>query len=201
MDFLSNFNASYANFPFDTETIKNFVNNYGGYELNKWDVVFINGESNIPFEIGNSQTVNCVKRSFIFKHNDELIQISGKRNRLGTAEDSKFGLTEDDIDKIKERFYSIPENENKSLSQKVFFEYVRNPLLMIYPIELKDALEVEDQAKAKERLNVSNTLIGISVGFPILANSETKYAKYKINLIELKKIEEYDTDGGEENDN
>ena len=72
---------------------------------------------------------------------------------------------------------------------------------MIYPIELKDVLEVEDQAKAKERLNVSNTLIGISVGFPILANSETKYAKYKINLIELKKIEEYDTDGGEENDN
>ena len=130
-----------------------------------------------------------------------MIQISGKRNRLGTAEDSKFGLTEDDIDKIKERFYSIPENENKSLSQKVFFEYVRNPLLMIYPIELKDVLEVEDQAKAKERLNVSNTLIGISVGFPILANSETKYAKYKINLIELKKIEEYDTDGGEENDN
>ena len=100
LDFLSNFNASYANFPFDTETIKNFVNNYGGYELNKWDVVFINGESNIPFEIGNSQTVNCVKRSFIFKHNDELIQISGKRNRLGTAEDSKFGLTEDDIDKL-----------------------------------------------------------------------------------------------------
>ena len=62
-------------------------------------------------------------------------------------------------------------------------------------------LEVDDQVKAKERLRVSNILIGISVGFPVLANSETKYAKYKINLIELKKMEEYDTDGGEENDN
>ncbi len=201
LDFLSNFNASYANFPFDTETIKNFINNYGGYELNKWDVVFINGESNKTFEIGNSQKVNCVERSFIFKHNDDLIQISGKRNRLGAAEDSKFGLTEFDIDKIKEKFYSIPENKNKSMSQKVFFEYVRNPLLMIYPIQLGKVLETDDQVKAKERLNVSNTLIGISVGFPILANSETKYAKYKINLIELKKIEEYDTEGGEESDN
>ena len=201
LDFLSNFNASYANFPFDTETIKNFVNNYGGYELNKWDVVFINGESNNTFDIGNSQKVNCVKRSFIFKHNDDLIQISGKRNRLGTSDDSKFGLTDDDINKIKDRFYSIPENQGKSIPQKAFFEYARKPLLMIYPIELKDVLDVDDQAKAKERLRVSDTLIGISVGFPILANSATKYARYKINLIELKKIEEYDLDGGEEYDN
>lgn len=201
LDFLANFNASYANFPFDTETIKNFINNYGGYELNKWDVVFINGESNVTFDIGNSQKIHCVKRSFIFKHSDELIQISGKRNRLGTAEDSKFGLAEKDINKIKEKFYSISENKDKSMPQKAFFEYVRNPLLMIYPIELKDVLEVDDQVKAKERLRVSNILIGISVGFPVLANSETKYAKYKINLIELKKMEEYDTDGGEENDN
>lgn len=201
LDFLSNFNASYANFPFDTENIKNFINNYGGYELNKWDVVFINGESNTYFDIGNSQKVNCVKRSFVLKHNDELIQISGKRNRLGTSEDSKFGLTDDEIKKIKEKFYSIPENKDKSMSQKTFFEFVRNPLLMIYPIELKDMLDVDDQEKGKERLNVSKTLIGISVGFPILANSETKYAKYKINLIELKKIEDCDMDGGDENDN
>ena len=72
---------------------------------------------------------------------------------------------------------------------------------MIYPIELNCVLDVDDQVEAKKRLHVSNTLIGISVGFPILSNSETKYAKYKINLIELKKIEDYDIDGGEENDN
>ena len=130
-----------------------------------------------------------------------MIQISGRRNRLGTAEDSKFGLTDDEVQKIKDKFYSISENKGKSMSQKAFFEYVRNPLLMIYPIELKNVLDVDDQVKAKERLNVSNTLIGVSVGFPILANSETKFAKYKINLIELKKIEDYDIDGGGENDN
>ena len=197
LDFLSNFNASYANFPFDTETIKNFINNYGGYELNKWDVVFINGESNNTFDIGNGQKVNCVKRSFVFKHNGELIQIS-ERDRLGTADDSKFGLTDGDIKKIEEYFYSNSENKGKSMPQKVFFEYVRNPLLMIYPIELKDSKE---KFNTKEELRVSKTLIGISVGIPILSNSETKYAKYKINLIELRRVEGYDNDGGEENDN
>ena len=68
-DFLNNFDSSYANFPFDILTIKEFINNYPTSELSTWDVVFINGESKKTF---------CLDKN---KENDAFITLLQKKNQ------------------------------------------------------------------------------------------------------------------------
>ena len=191
IDFLNNFDSSYANFPFDISTIKEFINNYPTSELSTWDVVFINGESKKTFCLDknkeNDAFINCVERSYMPRNNGKLIQMSATKNRLGTANDSKFGLLQSKIDEIENNFRQNFDNKGKAVPQREYFKIKRNPLLMIYMITL-------GQNKSDETVDikVDEPFVGISIGFPVLPNVSTKFAKYKINIIELRNQREFE---------
>ncbi len=198
IDFLKNYEASYANLRFNTETIMNFIDKYKGNELNLWNVVFINGESKKIYKIDENNSIKLVQRSFNFRNNGNVIQLSKERNRLGNPGDSTFGLTNDDIEDIKKKYYSDhPDKIGKKVPQIAYFKIKRNPLLMIYLLDLSQ----EDAFNEKILIKENYPIVGISIGIPTLSNEETSYANYKINLIayrQFENFEEYDNEEDEE---
>ena len=63
--------------------------------------------------------------------------MSGKNSRLGSRDHAKGGLTEEMAEKIEEREHTCV-GRDKELSQGAYFKsgIKRNPLLVIYPVEL-----------------------------------------------------------------
>ena len=177
----------------------NFIEKYDGDELNLWDVVFINGESSKdPYIIDENYSVNLVQRSFMFRNNNKVIQLSKERNRLGNPGDSVFGLSKEQLDEVKEKYYSDhPDKIGKIIPQIAYFRIKRNPLLMIYLLDLNK----EDGDNEKLFIKDKDPIVGISIGIPTLLNEETSYANYKINLIayrQFENFEEYDNEEDEE---
>ncbi len=180
IDFLDNYEVSNLNYQFNVDGIKNFIKDYKGNELDEWDIVFISGSSDKKVE-DYGANINYVKRSFELENENNIIRISGKRNRLGSQTDTIFGLLQNDIEKIKDKII----NEKKPvLNQKDYFKVInRKPLLMIYFIELinKDNKNVEKQEVIEKYKEIP--LVGIGIGIPKLENGETKYARYKVNIV------------------
>ena len=176
----------------------NFIDGYEGNELDIWDVVFINGESDKePYQIDDNNFVKRVQRSFMFRNDNKVIQLSKERNRLGTHRDAIFGLDTDKLELVKDKYYSDnPEKYGKAIPQIAYFKIDRNPLLMIYLIDLN----YEGEDKTKIHISEKEPIVGISVGIPTLSNEKTSYANYKINLVayrNFENFEEYDNEGDE----
>lgn len=198
IEFLKNYEASYANLRFNAETIMNFIEKYKGTELNSWDVVFINGESNKePYKIDENYSIKRVQRSFMFRNNNKVIQLSKERNRLGNPGDSIFGLNESKIEEVKRKYYKVnPDKEGKIIPQSAYFRIERNPLLMIYLLDLN----IEDEDKDKILIKEKDPIVGISIGIPTLSNEETSYANYKINLVAYRNFENFEEYNNEEDE-
>lgn len=198
--FLEKFEVAKANIKYNKESIIKFINDYAGIELSEWDMVFLNGSSKEEKEIipiDNSHSIRWMKRSYELRNNDKLIQISGKRNRLGTASDASFGLQPTDITKIKEKFIENNNGKDGTMGEKWYFkEYVnRRPLIMIYFVGLN---ENNGDNKLDNNLK-SIPLVGLSLGIPTLADKETKYVKYMLNVIEQQNYMDYDNEFGDDN--
>ena len=187
IEFLENYEVSNLNYQFNSKAIVEFLKNYQGPELEKWDIAFISGSSKKQID-EYGEKINYVKRSFELENEGKLIRISGKRNRLGSQTDTTYGLSKEQIkeqeDKILKEDKKILKNKDK-LSEKDYFRKIkRNPLLLIYFIELNK----KQNENNEERIEVEKKydcvpLTGIGLAIPTLENEVTKYAKYKINLI------------------
>lgn len=199
IEFLKNYEASYANIRFNAETIMNFIEKYQGNELDLWDVVFINGESKKePFKIDEINSVKLVQRSFMFRNEEKVIQLLKERNRLGNPGDAVFGLTKAQLEEVKRKYVELsPDNEGKVIPQVAYFRINRNPLLMIYLLDLN----FEDKDKSRINISEKDPIVGLGIGIPTLADEETSYANYKINLVayrSFENFEEYDNEDGDE---
>jgi len=187
IDFLENYEVSNLNYQFNNKAIIDFIKNYQGSELEKWDITFISGSSERKIiEYGGE--INCVKRSFDLENDGKLIRISGKRNRLGSQTDTTYGLTKKQIKDHKDLILNEDAKiikDKSELSEKDYFRKIeRNPLLLIYFIELN----IKENDTNKEKMEVAKKydyvpLIGIGLAIPKLKNEITQYAKYKINLV------------------
>ena len=86
--------------------------------------------------------------------------------------------------------------EIRPLNQNVFFkpdfyDTPRNPLLVIYPVELKAPTDIktnEDLQKINAANNTPAPLIGISVGIPAIRGKKPEMYQYKINLIKYREL-------------
>ena len=191
-ELLKDFRVSILNNAFNGESINEFINNYKGNELKNWDIVFAAGSSKKTYEL-LGKNIPMIIRGYKLDNNYKIIKISGKNKRLGSPSDGAYCLSEKQIDKIKEQYEIENDKSVYTLSQKHYFNYCkdRNPLLIIYHVDLKQKNNQEeiDNTKIKE------DIIGLSIGIPLLSESNSCYAKYKINKIsqELAML-------GEEND-
>ncbi len=189
INFLENYEVSNLNYKFNSKGIRDFIKQYAGNELDKWDITFANGTSTKSIdEYGES--ISFVKRSFDLENEDNIIRISGKRNRLGSQTDTIYGLTRENVKSHKEKILEKDKNviKNKTaLSEKDYFKDIeRNPLLMIYFIDLNINDEDKEENKIQSKIKFEDAcvpLTGIGIGIPKLKNQVTKYAKYKVNLV------------------
>lgn len=198
LDFLASYQSHTMNSRFHTKEIVEMISNSADGSLDNWDIVIASGRGTRMAAFGKV-TVPCVTRSFAVRTDVGAYQMSGSKSRLGNRDYAKGGLTKETADRIMagERAYQRMHHlEERPLNQDVFFkpDYLdkpRNPLLVIYPVELMyqpaegGPAEIEKQAAV---LNTSIPLIGISVGVPRILGQEPKQYQYKINIIKYREL-------------
>lgn len=197
VEFISKFDIARANIKFNKEAVIRFITNYAGEELNKWDIVFLNGSDDDHVEdIAPGFTINWMKRSFDFTNEDHLLQVSKSKNRLGTGSDASFGLTQKQIEIIKEEF-NKEHPDGGTLGEKWYFKpfVKRKPLLMVYFVGLK--YSAKDESKLDKGIN-DIPLIGLSVGIPSLTDKNTEYVTYYLNVIDQQDYLDYSGDLGDD---
>ena len=196
MGLLNELDISPKNEHFNPASITRFVKEYKGGELKSWDVAFATGKSTNEIDLGNNFIYHGPTRVFTVDNDGKILKMNGHRRRLGTTADGQFGLDKDKIDSVKAQ----AKERGKAPAQKDYFRNIeRNPLLVIYVIELKDfdpstkeAADLKDRKAAKAFFG--KTVIGFSVGIPSLSDNETKYARYMLNKIAIQQMFEGEVD-------
>lgn len=192
IDFLETYDISPLNSRFDCKTISDFIKSYKGDELRKWDIAFASGQSDryVDFGLGISQ--RCVKRTFSFENNGKIMTASGKKHRLGSISDGRFGLTQNQIDEL---------SGHVTKQSDYFIDVARNPLLVIYsvePGECTDGLDEDMKSKAEKLKN--QTVFGLGIGIPTLKDHKTQYATYVLTKIAMQQMLGADDDEMEADD-
>ncbi len=198
LDYLSAYQCHTANSNFHTSEIVKLIMSVQDGSLDKWDIVIASGNGSKTITLGGKE-ISCVQRSFAIRDDVGAFQMSGSKSRLGNRSYAKGGLSKELADKIEagehaeqmKRFGEIrPLNQNVFFKPD-FFDKPRNPLLIIYPVELKSPSEIktpDDLQKQNAVKNTKNVLIGISVGIPAIRGREPKQYQYKINLIKYREL-------------
>ena len=163
------------NIKFDPSIIASFIKKYAGNELDKWDVILPNGKAEETFDLPNGLSIRQTERSSEIVRDGKFIRPGN--NRLGSPEDMRFGLSEEQIR------YAIHDSNGIKIPHPSAGDYLkkevrgRKPVLAIYATKPK----IENNI---EQLKLDGTpAIGFAVGIPYLCNEETKYVYYKVNKI------------------
>lgn len=166
IDFLRNVMIHDANriTYFQKEEIIRFIKDFS---FETFDIVIISGNAKLV-DFGDFD-IKPLERSFDLL-DDGTIRIGGTHRRLGGTGDTKYGLNQDTIEAIKEKY--------EKLSSTSYMIEGRNPLLLIYPISLKKILHEDDikNISFEEVQNINKLVeqfedqklypIGFGIGFP-----------------------------------
>lgn len=166
IDFLSRYKTVLGS-KFDNQLIVKWLIENNSVILDKWDVVFIEGDATLDYDYGNNVRGAGSSRTMI-RSEVEGIYLSSK-SRLGSPADGRMGLDIKQIDTIKEVY------SKKTIPQKNYFDAIvkRKPLLAIYSIHPNE-LEKE---LPKQLIPL------VSIGIPELGQKESKYVNYTFNKI------------------
>lgn len=199
-EYLNVFKSHYLNMDFRTNDLVNLIDSYSDDTLEYWDIVIAGGNGRLEEFCGKS--IQCIVRKFNIKMDSKALQMSGKGSRLGSANFAKGGLSKKDVHKIEdaEREYQKQIGEEHVFSQELYFisGMKRNPLLVIYPVELKpDSKDKEGNVitdpKKKEVVDAIPTpIIGLSIGIPRISGKPSKIYQYKINLVKYRELLDID---------
>lgn len=180
VELLENVSIPGSNTRFDPTSIASFVRKYAGNELKDWDVVIISGDG-ADYPLKDNIVTKKSARGFDLRNDDKFIRLSKAKTRIGGRGDTAWGLSDAQKDAVKKYFQPT----SRTLSNDHYFsdEVVeiknRNPLLLIYLIELKEPEEgINNLADFGE-----DPVVGFGVGIPYLSDEETKYIRYQINTI------------------
>lgn len=185
VDFLRDIDVSPKNAQFNTSTITNFIEEYRGNELKKWDIVFATGKSNTKIDLGYNIEFNYSTRIFTVENDGKILKMNGPKHRIGASTDGKFGLTEEQLKELEIL------KEDKEFSQRDYFTKIkRKPLLTIYFVELKKRKgeETKEEILNKVKAYSGKPVVGFGIGIPKLSDQETKYAKYMLNKVAIQQI-------------
>ena len=172
----------YENTKLDTTSICKFLEQSN--RLNLWDVVIATGnieQDSRYFEFGN-QSIPSVKRKFNYRKedNETFVRIAGTNNRLMDPGILNSGLDKKIIDEIN------ADANGKTPTAKDYLKRRRNPIFVIYPIDLKVDDNELTKLEVKNQL-LDNFLIGIGMGFPY--NGEGISITYKLNKRRQEELE------------
>ena len=180
LELLENIDVPSANIKFDPQAIVEFLKQYAGDELEKWDVVLLSGKGP-AYKVVDGVEIQTRERDFDVIRDDKLVRMSKARSRIGSPSDPKFGLNDVQMEILKGR--------EGYLTSDSYFRIKRKPLLMIYLINpIKESLDHNKLSDFQD-----HPLVGFGIGIPSLADAKTKYISYQINRIhqEYGGIEDY----------
>ena len=210
-DLIGKLKIPYVNKKFDTEGLSEYIADSDIFTC--WDVAIATGSAENLSNCFGIKGVRATRRSFhVNNENDLYIRIGGTNNRVLDPGMFNYGLWLTDEQRkliLKEKL----NNNSDSLSALDYLRRRDNPILIIYPIELKTkALDYECQDVPKEfvenlkrkiRDEIDNTktpLVAFAFGFP--AKESQIKLKYRANLVKLDELKnlEIDDDGEGEDD-
>ena len=218
-DLIRSIKISYVNRKFDTEGLSEYIENSDIFL--HWDVVIATGAAEKQTVTISGQDVRVAARSFHVKGNDDkYIRIGGSNNRVMEPSVLNAGLwlTKDQQKLIcEEKTRLDPKHkECTELSANDYLKRRSNPILIIYPIELKTSLtDPEKEAwgtdsgklkelkeNIKESLGANIPLMAFAVGFPKVDSGVT--VTYRANMTKLDELNAHlevdDEDEGSEDD-
>lgn len=199
IDYLNTYKSHYLNADFHTDDLINIIKSFEDDTTRLWTVAIATGKGSKGWFCGKE--INFVGRCFAIKEN--ALQMSGKGSRLGNASYAKAGLNESDTTDIEKREKVAQEQRHvkHAFSQELYFisGLKRNPLLIVYPIELKPtSLEGDTETKTAEKIEqakkLPNPIVGLGIGIPRIDGRENKTYQYKINLVMYKELLDVDDD-------
>lgn len=202
LDYLRAYESHTANSNFHTGELVKLIMSTTDGSLDKWDIVIASGKGEKTIDLAGKH-ISCVQRSFAIREDIGAFQMSGSKSRLGNRSYAKGGLTKklamrieagEHAEQLKRFGETRPLNQNVFFKPD-FFDKPRNPLLVIYPVELKAPEEIKnvtDMQKHNAAKNTPQALIGISVGIPAIKGRAPKQYQYKINLIKYRELEGLD---------
>lgn len=196
VEYLRSYDSHYFNMEFNIDSLISLISDYDDGTLDNWDVVIASGQGKEVSVFGKS--IKCVLRSFAIKKDYKAIQLSGSKVRLGSTTFAKGGLTKEKLSRVEapEKARQKALGRKKSFSEDMYFNsgVKRNPLLVIYPIELSimskniENKEIVDLEKDKIKEENTKPLIGLSLGIPKIDGRISKTCQYKINSVKYKEL-------------
>ncbi len=201
LDFLGLFSSHSMNVDFHTDDIVQLIEKNTDGTLDAWDVTIAGGDGDdVTF---SGFTTRAIKRSFTVHDNPAYLQMSGKNARLGSKNLAKGGLSKRKAKEMEERGRCVSDTPGKkAFSQEVYFKsgIQRNPLLVVYPVELSVRPDESDDRKMTAKNAAPPSIIGLSIGIPRIDGRDPKKYIYKINVIKWRELFDADDDNFEEVD-
>ena len=163
-NFISKLMPSEYSTRFDVKQIMKFLDGNFAVQYHKWDILFMEGRNDDQTKlckINESLSVVPIQRSFDIV-DDNVVRVSGSRARLGAKEDTKIGLTEE---QLHTAIKWADKNNQGKFNAKTYLVEGRNPLLIIYLIKLLDGSKNWKDFVAD--LDKQDTpFVGFSLAFP-----------------------------------
>jgi hypothetical protein len=172
----------------------------------KWDVAIVSKEQGKDMGIEPySDTdpklkVYRQRRTATIFPEENLIKIGKKSVRVGPGQITQIGLTNKQIEEIKETWEINNPNSNNNPPDTRFLSVERTPLLLIYSL----VVGMVDTEGNQAPIWNGETVYAIGLGFPLLDNeSPGKYVQYIYNPVAARSflgIDENMMDASEEDD-
>jgi hypothetical protein len=164
-------------------------------EFSKWDIVIATGSSkDLLYKIDNFE-IPAAQRSFEVRERENYIRISGSNNRLLEPGIFNSGLTKSEIDALKERLLG-----KMPIAEDWLKVPNRNPLFIIYPIQLKEDKEITLEKEKILNQYKNKIIFGFGLGFPSKTDEvKIKFRANQKKIEELSKAFEEDEDDDYEN--
>lgn len=172
IEFLNELSFSRLNGNFDLNQINKFIFDS---KFNLFDVLFMQGEGKRMYEISKELQIRPLIRTFdikidkIEKHN-QVVRSMGQRARVGGPDDTKNGLTSEQLYRLKNNENLVETAVNKN---KIYMLDDRNPLLIVYFIELKvEQCSDHEILIARKYNDTDYPLVTFAIGIPNLKQNE-----------------------------
>ena len=185
IDFISKFASEQVYNCFNTSGIVQYIDKNEKL-LNNWYVYVVTNGSDKKAIMVSGIKLKRVIRKMELDIDGNIVKISGNRSRVGAPGEVKVILNENDKLRAKQDYINEQkkkgeknEKENLTIPDHIYLRYTTKPILIFYFMLCNPN---QDDKHSMEILG-DNTVVGISLGFPRIAENEFT-VRYKINLIE-----------------
>jgi Z1 domain len=193
--FLRSFRPHGKDMNFYGDALEDYLASCEVPALMDWDIAVPQRQAGESFVLGNLLMIPRTRKVDV---NPESILVSGSKRRVGEASDESIGLDDETLEKVR-RDYAI-ENPDKSVPGKAYRRVRTRPLLLIHLIQPVSETEVSGGSSQTPPVALP-MLAAVGLSFPMFDDgTEHTRVKYKINLVEYRRLFGEDEIGNSEID-